>query len=122
MLSDIRIVVKMFRLEGDVVLTLCLSVWRDRISACMGASRSGYLQYSAQVAGHPSYEVCRRFLRGGQMRWLESAYYVAGFWVRPETIEHAMNCLARLIRLLLGDDAIAKEKMECGMSLTILGS
>ena len=32
-----------------------------------------------------------------------------------------MNCVARLIRLLLGKDAVAESKLECGMKLTILG-
>ena len=32
-----------------------------------------------------------------------------------------MQCFARLVRLLLGSDAVAEEKLECGPSLTVLG-
>ena len=34
---------------------------------------------------------------------------------------HALECLARLIRLLLGRSAVAANKLECGASLCILG-
>ena len=47
--------------------------------------------------------------------------YVVSLVVRPEVIEHAMNCLARLIRLLLGRNAVAESKLECGLKLTVLG-
>ena len=32
-----------------------------------------------------------------------------------------MNCFARLVRLLLGDSAIAERKLECGEELEVLG-
>ena len=76
-----RFVANLFTVEGDVVVTLCLSIWCDRIRACMGASRRGHLQYCAQVAWHPSNEVCRRFFRGGQVRRVVSEYYVAAFLI-----------------------------------------
>ena len=40
---------------------------------------------------------------------------------REETIEQAMQLLARLVRMLLGDSAIAERKLECGTFLTVLG-
>ena len=40
---------------------------------------------------------------------------------RPETMEHAMGCLARLVRLLLGTSAIEDRKLAHGMSLIYLG-
>ena len=49
-----------------------------------------------------------------------AACVIVGF-ARPEVIEHAMNCVARLIRLVLGSDAVAESKLECGMKLTVLG-
>ena len=40
---------------------------------------------------------------------------------RPECAEHSMLCFTRLIRLLLGESAIAAEKNECGKELVVLG-
>jgi len=36
-------------------------------------------------------------------------------------VEHALECVARLVRALLGDDAVADGKAEHGASLVILG-
>ena len=40
---------------------------------------------------------------------------------RPETMEHGLQCLARLIRVLLGQTAVADNKLACGRSLCVLG-
>jgi len=40
---------------------------------------------------------------------------------RHDTTEHAMMCMARLVRVLLGETAISARKLECGPSLTVLG-
>ncbi len=40
---------------------------------------------------------------------------------RRETMEHALQCLARLIRVLLGPTAVANKKLACGVSLDVLG-
>jgi hypothetical protein len=36
-------------------------------------------------------------------------------------MEHALSCLARLIRILLGPSAVADKKLECGHELIVLG-
>ena len=36
-------------------------------------------------------------------------------------MEHALSCLARLIRILLGPLAVADKKLECGHGLVVLG-
>lgn len=36
-------------------------------------------------------------------------------------MEHALQCLARLIRVLLGPTAVADKKLACGKCLDILG-
>ena len=36
-------------------------------------------------------------------------------------MEHALQCLARLIRLLLGPTAVADKKLACGTRLDVLG-
>ena len=43
------------------------------------------------------------------------------FCFRPESVEHAMQCFARLVRALLGDSAVADRKLDSGNSLEILG-
>ena len=40
---------------------------------------------------------------------------------RRELVEHAMQCFARLVRLLLGCTSIADRKLEFGSSLLVLG-
>ena len=40
---------------------------------------------------------------------------------RPETMEHGLQCLARLIRVLLGPTAVADKKLACGTRLDVLG-
>ena len=40
---------------------------------------------------------------------------------RPAVMEHAANSFARLVRLLLGQSAIAARKLEYGMTLVVLG-
>ena len=36
-------------------------------------------------------------------------------------MSHSMQIFARLVRLLLGETAIAEHKLECGLELVILG-
>ena len=38
-----------------------------------------------------------------------------------ETMDHCLEVVARLFRCILGDDAVAIEKLECGATLGILG-
>ena len=40
---------------------------------------------------------------------------------RIGTLEHGLNCFARVVRALLGATAVAAHKMECGMALVVLG-
>ena len=36
-------------------------------------------------------------------------------------MEHALGCMARLIRIILGDSAVSQRKLEYGLSLRVLG-
>ena len=49
--------------------------------------------------------------------------YVDDFFAadRPDCLKVGLDCLARLIRLILGPDAVAPHKLECGEALEILG-
>ena len=40
---------------------------------------------------------------------------------RPETAENAMNCFARLVKLLMGKSAISADKLDFGLNVDILG-
>ena len=40
---------------------------------------------------------------------------------KAEVAEHAMQCFARVVKALLGNSAIAEDKLECGSSLEVLG-
>ena len=41
--------------------------------------------------------------------------------LRPECAEHAMQCMARLVRVILGKSAVAARKLEFGPTLVALG-
>ena len=49
---------------------------------------------------------------------LERALYICA---RPGTSAHALQCMERLVKAVLGDDAVAPGKVECGQQLEILG-
>ena len=62
------------------------------------------------------------------LEWLlkcisDMTLYVMYFFVaiRPECMEHSMKCFARLVRAVLGHDAISEDKLCFGMNLTLLG-
>ena len=40
---------------------------------------------------------------------------------RMQSLESALDALARLVRVLLGSDAVAASKLECGPGLSVLG-
>ena len=40
---------------------------------------------------------------------------------RPDCMEHSMLCFARLVRAILGQDAVSKDKLQFGMELPLLG-
>ena len=40
---------------------------------------------------------------------------------RRSTMKHALQCLVRLIKILLGPTAVAPKKIECGTSRVVLG-
>ena len=38
-----------------------------------------------------------------------------------DTLQHGMKCFTQLVRLLLGEEAVADHKSECGQTLVVLG-
>ena len=59
----------------------------------------------------------RIVLRIPLMRYVDDFFSVA----RAEVAEHSMMCFARLVRALLGEEAVAPRKLEAGNPLVILG-
>ena len=93
---------------GDQIMVSCHN-------ACMfGASSSVY-----------NWERVGELITVILVRWLGiCAYrYVDDFFApeRVESMHHAMLCIARLIRAVLGQDAIEDRKLDCGPSLVVLG-
>ena len=64
------------------------------------------------------------FFLGVKLLHLPLGRYVDDFWAvdRLECAETAMQCFARLVRLLMGETAIAPEKLETGTTITVLGA
>ena len=61
---------------------------------------------------------------GMKLLQLPLGRYVDDFWSgdRAECAKVAMDCFARMVRALLGETAVAVEKLEVGPSLVILGA
>ena len=93
---------------GAVVMVSCHN-------ACMfGASSSVY-----------NWERLGELLTVIAIRWLGicAFRYVDDFFApeRAETMQHATQCIARLIRAVLGREAIEDRKLDFGLSLVVLG-
>ena len=105
----------------------CMSFWGSSFSTCMGARGSSNLFYCKKVFENESFQICRRHVCTrevclGVHSVLSLRVAVCGACNRKETVEHAMQCFARLVRLLLGETAIAEKKLEFGLhGLEILG-
>ena len=61
--------------------------------------------------------LARKLLKLPVLRYVDD-YFCVDF---PQCTKHAMNSFARLVRILLGPDAVAPHKLVCGMPLEILG-
>ena len=59
----------------------------------------------------------RRILKIPMLRYVDDYFAVD----KDGCAEHGLDCFVRLVRCLLGDGAIAKEKISHGVPLTILG-
>ena len=77
------------------------------------------------VASVHAWDRVGAFLRhlGRKMPKLLLSRYVDDFFAadRAEDVQHALQCFARLVRAMLGTDALAPEKMEHGNPLQALG-
>ena len=62
-------------------------------------------------------QCARSLLRIPVFRYVDD-YFSAD---RPKCAEHAMTCFARLVRAILGEDAISERKLQVGNPLDVLG-
>ena len=62
-------------------------------------------------------KVARKLLRIALFEYVDD-YFAAG---HLQVVEHAMACFAKIVRALLGQSALAADKLEFGSSLTVLG-
>ena len=82
--------------------------------------------------------VARKFLKIAVMRYVDNVFALERYVQmcvtllhvvanrvccsrRKATTEHALQCLARLLRVLLGPTAVAEKKLACGSHLDVLG-
>ena len=96
-----------FKHEGELWIS-------EHRAAPFGASSS---VHAWERVGALICTIARRALRLPVHRYVDDYF---GF-ERPSLVKHSMECFARLVRLLLGQSAIANKKLECGPDLTILG-
>ena len=82
---------------------------------CFGATGS---VYAWNRAGMFLSHVLTALLKIPTARWVDDF-----FWVEPKsTAEHALSCVERLFKLILGHDAVEESKMEWGNPIEVLGA
>ena len=91
------------------------TVWVSLHTASPFGSASAV--YNWERVGAMICTLARRMLHLATLRYVDDFFGVE----RSETVKHAMYCLARLVRVLLGTTAIADRKLEFGASLVVLG-
>ena len=96
-----------FRAEG---LTWCACHY----AACFGAVSS---VHSWDRVGSLVTHIIRWAVKIALLRYVDDKFAPE----RQDTVKHAMGIVARLVRALLGETAVAPRKLECGRALVILG-
>ena len=110
--------------SGVGVDALRVSIWRRSVCSRVGACGCSIAAHCPEVPKARDLPLCRRLL------WLRKVLLLASCILclalvyvlcRPALLEHAVGCLARLLRLLLGKGALAEQKLEWGAGLCVLG-
>ena len=78
--------------------------------------------------------IAKHFLKMGILRYVDDFFFAERrvlytsygtfatiISTRQDTMEHAKQCFVRLLRLLLGESAVADNKVECGIKVVVLG-
>ena len=93
---------------GDVV-------WVSWHRACMFGATSSV--YNWERLGALLATILIRVLKICLFRYVDDLFAPE----RPESMQHAMYCVARMLRLLLGEAAVEDRKLEYGRTLVVLG-
>ena len=108
--------------------TACgMSVWSSCIGTRLGACGCGHCAPGAKVSKDRFAPVCGRHVCTREVRDIAQANCVSVCYpslrafARPETMEHALHCVARFVRVLLGPTSVAAKKLACGRELDVLG-
>jgi len=91
------------------------SVWVSWHKACMFGATSSV--YNWERIGALLTSIIIRVLNICLFRYVDDLFAAE----RLESMEHAMQCVARLVRLLLGPDSMDEKKLQFGAKLDILG-
>lgn len=83
--------------------------------ACPFGAKSSV--YAWERVGRALCFLARTVLHLNIFRYVDDYFGAEG----NETLQHGMDCFARLCRALLGESSIAGRKLECGSKLQILG-
>ena len=93
---------------GDVV-------WVSWHRACMFGATSSV--YNWERLGALLATILIRVLKICLFRYVDDLFAPE----RPESMQHAMYCVARMLRLMLGEAAVEDSKLEYGQTLVVLG-
>ena len=72
---------------------------------------------SWERVGHAISTIAQRILKFGCLRYVGDLFGIGG----EACLKHSMHCRAQAVRALLGEDASADRKLECGPGLAVLG-
>ena len=97
----------MYRHEG--------CIWTSVHKSCPFGAKASVLNW--ERIGRFLRTVARRLLHIAMFEYVDD-YFAAE---NPRVVEHAMQCFAKIVGALLGNNAIATDKLEFGASLNILG-
>ena len=92
----------------------------------MGASWSSNLFLGTEMLEDLLVQICRRHVRTREacecLHRNKFNMHMCIARCRRETVKHAMECFARLVKILMGKTAIAEKKLEFGLDkLEVLG-
>ena len=93
---------------GDKVLAA------QHLATCFGSTASVHSWH--RIGGFLAH-VARALLKLPVLRYVDDFFGAD----RPQDTEHAMHCFKRIVRALMGPDAIKKEKLQFGNPLVVLG-
>ncbi len=110
-------------LSGLVQSARSLSLRRNWECAQLGACGCWHLPPRPQTFESGALEIRRRLIWARAVRPCRLVAWSPALHVCPRqrSMEHCLGCVARLVRILLGTDSLASNKLEYGSELVVLG-